>query len=138
MINEVLEGSASTYQSKGSHESRSQLDGRLEEKLRNLRLIAFGVGLMVLFLIMRMTLVIMRNYYADVYMGYAALYCAATLIPEVICNLIMLALVVFTFYQSQHVSLKTLSANSAYQSGTELRWEFSSLDCIFLFLFSHC
>ena len=64
--------------------------------------------------------------------------CAATLIPEVICNLIMLALVVFTFYQSQHVSLKTLSANSAYQSGTELRWEFSSLDCIFLFLFSHC
>jgi uncharacterized membrane protein len=112
----VLDATTSNSHSSGrSGDGKSMFDSSLNEKIRNLRWICVGVGAMMLFLIMRLVLVIMRNYYNDLYMGYASLYLAATVVPEIVCCGIMVGLVLFTFYQSRHVSLKTLSTNSAYQ-----------------------
>jgi len=100
-------------------------DEQLEEKMRNLKLIAVAVGVMVLFLTMRLILVALRNFYQDVALGYSTLYGVATMLPEIICCVIMLGLVLFTFYQSKHISFntsystgKTSSANSAFQSAS--------------------
>ncbi len=118
-VNSTQTATASSYHSgRSMNGGGSSIESKLDEKLKNLRMIAVAVGVMILFLLMRMIIVIMRNYYADFFMGYSALYIAATVIPEVICDLIMLGLVLFTFYQSRHVSLKTLSTNSSYQAGS--------------------
>ena len=77
---------------------------KVEEKLRNLRIIALAVGFMVLMLSMRLILVLMRNFYREAYIGYLVVYLVSTLVPEVVCCLIMLGLVLFTFFNSKQGS----------------------------------
>jgi hypothetical protein len=99
-------------------------DDAIEEKLRNLKLIAIAVFVMVLFLTMRLVMVALRNFNTSVALGYSALYGIATVLVEVICCIIMLGLVLFTFYQSKHVGISTTytantgSTNSAFQSSS--------------------
>jgi len=63
---------------------------------------------MVLFLIMRFVVVALRNFVTDLMLGYVTFYDVATLIPEVVCCIIMLAIVLFTLYQSKPLRLKTM------------------------------
>jgi hypothetical protein len=95
----------------------TDLNDKLDEKIKNLKIIAVSVGVMVLLLTMRLVLVAIRNFYNGISLGLMMFYSVATLIPEIICCGIMLGLVLFTFYQSRNVGLKGMSTNSTYQSG---------------------
>ncbi len=104
----------------GAPDSRGKSEpaNNIEEKLRNLRLIAVAVGVMVAFLAMRLILVALRNFYT-ISLGYLVFYGIATIIPEVLCCLVMLALVLFSFYQSRHISLSPkMNTNSMFQSAS--------------------
>jgi len=105
---------ASTHSSRNG---QAELQASVEEKLKNLRIIVLGVGVMVLFLIFRFILVALRNF-VDYSLGYVTFYGAATIIPEVVCCLIMLGMVLFTYFQSRHISLASLQSNASYQSGS--------------------
>jgi len=107
-----------------------EMQSKVDEKLKNLRLIAIGVGLMVAFLAMRLVLVLMRNF-ATLSFGYVAFFLAASLIPEFFCLTIVTLLVLFTFYQSRQTSYgggssNRLTTNSTYQSGASVTSESSN------------
>ena len=102
------------------------LEAKADEKLRNLKLIAIAIGILVALLTMRLALVILRNFpSADSnVLGYTIFYVVATLFPEVFSCIVMIGLVLFTFYQSKHVSYdgrssstfkSSLKTNSSYQ-----------------------
>ncbi len=112
--------SGSAKNSNGAREKsgKAELQASVDEKLKNLRIIIIAVGVMVVFLIFRFILVVLRNF-AGYSLGYVTFYGVATVIPEVICCLIMLGMVLFTFYQSRHVSLSKLQSNASYQSGND-------------------
>ena len=113
--------------------------------MRNLRIIAVAVGIMVLMLCVRLILVVMRNFYFAEYIGNVAIYLGSTLVPEIgeflesalflyvpfscyphqVCCLIMLGLVLFTFFQSRNVSYEKLS-NSTNGSSSDYH-EMSSM-----------
>ena len=94
-----------------------QLEAKADEKLRNLKLIAIAVGAMVLFLAMRLVLVALRAAPITFSLGYLTFYVVATLIPETLSCIVMLGIVLFTFYQSKHVAVgSNLKSNSTYQS----------------------
>jgi hypothetical protein len=60
----------------------------------------------------------MRNF-VNFSLGYVTFYAAATIIPEVVCCIIMLGMVLFTYYQSRHISLASLQSNMSYQSSND-------------------
>jgi hypothetical protein len=60
----------------------------------------------------------LRNF-VNFSLGYVTFYGAATIIPEVVCCLIMLGMVLFTYFQSRHISLASLQSNASYQSGND-------------------
>merc|ERR1712000_270053 len=105
------------------------LEAKADEKLMNLKLIAIAIGILVVLLAMRLALVILRNFPAvgSNVLGYTIFYVVATLIPEVLSCIVMIGLVLFTFYQSKHVSYdgssstfkSSLKSNSSYQSTAE-------------------
>jgi len=95
------------------------MTSKADEKLRNLRLILVAVGLMVVFLIVRFALVCLRNFTQTTSYGYLVFYGVATIVPEVLSCIVMIGIVVFTFYQSKQVDFvaSSLKTNSTYLSG---------------------
>jgi len=53
---------------------RTDLQNEVDGKLKNLRVILLGVGLMVVFLIMRFVVVALRNFVTSVMLGYVVFY----------------------------------------------------------------
>jgi len=96
-----------------------RMTSKADEKLRNLRLILVAVGLMVVFLIVRFALVCLRNFTQTTSYGYLVFYGVATIVPEVLSCIVMIGIVVFTFYQSKQVDFvaSSLKTNSTYLSG---------------------
>ncbi len=107
------------YVSGGGEGGKSEMQQSVDEKLRNLRIILMGVLAMVLFLAMRFTVVALRNFGQDQMLGYITFYDIATLIPEIVCCLIMLAIVLFTLYQSKPMRLSTMLSKSSKSSKSE-------------------
>jgi len=102
----------------GGDDGRSEMQENVGEKLRNLRIILVAVFVMVLFLIMRFVVVALRNFVTDLMLGYITFYDVATLIPEVVCCVIMLAIVLFTLYQSKPLRLKTMLSSTGKGSSS--------------------
>merc|ERR1711916_185429 len=100
----------------------AEMQGKVEEKLRNLKVICVAVGVMVLFLAMRLVLVALRNFLPSFSLGYVTFYGVATLVPEFFCLALALLLVLWTFAQTRRVPMTSgagkLATNSTYQSGS--------------------
>merc|ERR1711991_1220461 len=96
----------------------AEMQGKVEEKLRNLKVICVAVGVMVLFLAMRLVLVALPSFS----LGYVTFYGVATLVPEFFCLALALLLVLWTFAQTRRVPMTSgvgkLATNSTYQSGS--------------------
>ncbi len=73
---------------------------------------------MVLALAERVAMVVVDNFFQDISLGYGVYYGVATILPEVIVSAVMLAVLLFSFSQSNTsgISSSSLKTNSTYNS----------------------